>query len=113
MVMAIIGAIKRRGTADLRGAYGWLLQRTKPATRTWARGAIADVTRSKAALSWAHQVRYMLRAYRASVTTARTHPGSGQTLAPGEQSNQPRSTTAAIVSMPILDGLRHDDQRVA
>ncbi len=51
MVTAIIGAIKRRETAGLRGAYGWLLQRTKPATGTWARGAIADVTRSKAALS--------------------------------------------------------------
>jgi len=59
-------------------------------------------------------VRYVLRAYRADVNTARPHQGIEQTiLDPGEQSNQPRSTTAAIVSMPILDGLRHDDQRAA
>ncbi len=50
MVTTILGAIKRRGNACLRGMHRWLLRQTKPATGAVARGALADVAKGKVAL---------------------------------------------------------------
>ncbi len=50
MVTTILGAIKRHGSAALRGTHRWLLAQTKPTTGTLVGGAVADVARSKAAL---------------------------------------------------------------
>jgi len=50
MVTTILGTIKRRGDACLRGLHRWLLRQTKPTTGTLTRGAIADVAKGRAAL---------------------------------------------------------------
>ena len=50
MVTAIRGLVKKRVAAYLYAVRGRLLRWIKPATRTPARGAIADVTMTKAAL---------------------------------------------------------------
>jgi len=50
-VMAtILGTLKKRAAATLRAVHARFLRWTKPATRTLVRGAITDVTMSKAAL---------------------------------------------------------------
>ena len=46
----IFGMLKKRAAAPLRAVHARLLRWTKPATRTPGRGALADVTMSKAAL---------------------------------------------------------------
>ncbi len=46
----IFGMLKKRAAAPLRAVHARLLRWTKPATRTPVRGAIADVTMTKAAL---------------------------------------------------------------
>jgi len=50
VVTAIRGLVKKRAVAYLHAVHGRLLRWTKPATRTPVRGAIADVTMTKAAL---------------------------------------------------------------
>jgi len=49
-VTTILGTIKRRGDACLRGLHQWLLRQTKPTTGTRTRGTIADVATGRAAL---------------------------------------------------------------
>jgi len=46
----ILGTLKKRAAATLRAVHARFLRWTKPATRTPVRGAITDVTMSKAAL---------------------------------------------------------------
>jgi len=50
VVTAIRGLVKKCAVAYLHTVHGRLLRWTKPATRTLVRGAIADVTMTKAAL---------------------------------------------------------------
>jgi len=50
VVTAIHGLVKKRAVAYLHAVHGQLLRWTKPVTRSPVRGAIADVTMTKAAL---------------------------------------------------------------
>jgi putative transposase len=50
MVVTLLGSLLKRVDGCLHAVHGRLLRWTKPATRTPVRGAIADVTMSKAAL---------------------------------------------------------------